>query len=418
MAQVLPNWLDAFIASELNGVFKWQANRDQNIKKDPGDRYEDDGSNFRSHVTTPTLTPANKLQIIKVVSISDLVKVILSDGSTSIKATLSRSALDVLEADLGGPIDLDTKGDVISLVSATVLSTPYGTSDSFVTLTVSELVYHFTWRKLYGQPEPVEQRDNLHALIKQMTTIRQQQYAPQVESDSGSSEPEESADEVAPADRPSSRRGTLPSRLERSAQRLQHSSPVAPQSQTRDVVVTQAPLVRRRPKSGATLAKEGYEIEGGLNLARPAEPLVGTYERAAGRVDRVQAAAGPVAVGNNNLLRLLQKTKHSNPEYVVSAGSAAIQDGAQPRMQNQPTRQPAPVVVADPVTIQDGALPRKRKQPFASPAAASKRPTVELNRVSAVVAQASSPATAAEVVQKHIPILICGSLAIARHDAR
>ena len=159
MAKSLQPWLGAFIQKELAAVVEWrnQIQRAPKVKQDPDSRFNDDGSNFRSTVDSPPLTVDCKAQILKVLSTAGSPTVLLSDGTTSVRAKLSDNAVQTLEDELEEKLSLEMKGDVVSLFAVKVASTPYGPTEGHVQLEIDELQYQYHLRKTIGNPTPTEQ---------------------------------------------------------------------------------------------------------------------------------------------------------------------------------------------------------------------------------------------------------------------
>ena len=67
----LDNWLGPLIENEVDAVMSWS--KRSGVKTEPGvkpeldvERFSDDGSNFRSVVTSPPVDTASKVQLVKV----------------------------------------------------------------------------------------------------------------------------------------------------------------------------------------------------------------------------------------------------------------------------------------------------------------------------------------------------------------
>ena len=303
-------WLGQFIEDEVRSVIEWKKHIQSNpqVKRDPDERFSDDGSNFRSGIVSSTLPNDANVQISKVLSIHDPVTVLVSDGFTRVKARLSMAAVATLEAESGEQIGMEMRGDVFSIRGATVISTPYGPSEGFVQLAIDGLDYLYHLRKDIGRPTTIEQRPRMKQLIEAITELRLQQY--------GSAHDKPSAHQNEPEPIPAAPRddereqesdydtlGSQPLLLPKSSPPVSFQVQQSPSSQL--ALATQVPV--RKKAKGPNLAKDGFEMEAGLNLDRPtgagfvnASRRVPSHER-----DRPPAIAGNTA----HLLSLLGKRK-------------------------------------------------------------------------------------------------------------
>lgn len=93
----------------------------------------------------------------------------MSDGHTKIQARLTNNVVDILEAELEGKLERNT-GDVIALKQFVVVITCTGSEHEWVQLTVEEIEYLYHRRKNLGQPTPIEQQDNIRALVLDSVT--------------------------------------------------------------------------------------------------------------------------------------------------------------------------------------------------------------------------------------------------------
>lgn len=294
MAKSLRECLGPFITSELQAVIAWKESLKpgSQVKRDPDERFSDDGSNFRSAAGSPPLSPDFKVQLLEVVSSDDAAIMLLSDGLHSIRATLSGDALTTLEAEIEDELNPDTKGDVLALQAVTVISTPYGLADGRVQLYVESLQYQYHLRKPLGQPTPIEQHEKVSGLLEQIKSIRTRQYA--------DGEAEEN-DEVASQD-PGSGEGREASQSPKGltdgivASRA-FESQTTPQSQLPHAAVKT--LSRLRP--GPTLTKEGFEVEAGVNLARPSAAGLGATARRKQPVQNAKDVALVSLLGSKNV---------------------------------------------------------------------------------------------------------------------
>jgi len=353
MATSLQDWLGPLVESELAAVLRWNDSR--GIKREPGteheyedeERFADDGSNFLSTIGSPPLTAeSNKLQIVKVLALDFAAIVLLSDGFTSIRATLSVNALAALESELDEKLSLEMKGDVICLEEVTVTSTPYGTSDGFVQLRIKSLEYQYSLRKTPKDSVPIEQRGEVVKLLKQITEHRSRpkhyQEDEVVIKKEQPAEPTTSPKQLGDgashdvhgiADRgPDSRIRTLPepgdgaslvvrddADISQTPQRLHDSQPrsspkTRPASLRRGSFSTQ--ISGRKNQRGPTLGADGFETQMAINLARPTTARMGTevtsYQP---RVARQHAA---VSTDTSRLLGLMMGKEKAQPSRSTS----------------------------------------------------------------------------------------------------
>ncbi|KAI6876007.1 hypothetical protein KC338_g635 [Hortaea werneckii] len=296
MAKSLRPWLGDLVEGELNAVIEWHkaTQNAPKIKRDPDSRFHDDGSNFRSSVQSPPLTLDSTVQIIEVVCLSPSTLLLLSDGNVSVKAKLSDTAVSVIEDELEEPLSTDMKGDVISVTSINVVSTPYGPADGCLQLEVENLQYLYHLRKTVGTPDAIGQRQNVSALLEVIRTIRANQYTdglprnvpsqrprsrensvvPQSQALVGSSHSDTGAPEAHPDEG-----GSQPGNLSISSTETQ-TSPAIPSLQTQQGFATQAKVALKKARRAPSLGKEGYEMAGGVNLAKPLGPALGIDKNA------------------------------------------------------------------------------------------------------------------------------------------
>ncbi|RMY56960.1 hypothetical protein D0863_12798 [Hortaea werneckii] len=296
MAKSLRPWLGDLVEGELNAVIEWHkaTQNAPKIKRDPDSRFHDDGSNFRSSVQSPPLTLDSTVQIIEVVCLSPSTLLLLSDGNVSVKAKLSDTAVSVIEDELEEPLSTDMKGDVISVTSINVVSTPYGPADGCLQLEVENLQYLYHLRKTVGTPDAIGQRQNVSALLEVIRTIRANQYTdglprnvpsqrprsrensvvPQSQALVGSSHSDTGAPEAHPDEG-----GSQPGNLSIPSTETQ-TSPAIPSLQTQQGFATQAKVALKKARRAPSLGKEGYEMAGGVNLAKPLGPALGIDKNA------------------------------------------------------------------------------------------------------------------------------------------
>ncbi|KAK0935258.1 hypothetical protein LTR29_013202 [Friedmanniomyces endolithicus] len=238
MAQSITEWLQAFVVAELEAVLAehGRSKKTGTLIHELDDRFSDDKSNFRSTVSSPQLTGDYRLQILSVSPSGNPPALQLTDGFCTIRATLSESARSTLESEIEGA---DPTGDVFSLKGVTVVSTPWGMPEGHVQLTINDLQYHYHLRKKPKQCQPIEETPKVGRLLLEMMSIRNAQI-----DDTGGSQSEHQSQ---PKESVTPSRGTL--RAE------PHTS------------IARSAASKKRPMP--SLANEGFEVEGGVNLAKP-----------------------------------------------------------------------------------------------------------------------------------------------------
>ncbi|KAI7237078.1 hypothetical protein KC330_g3312 [Hortaea werneckii] len=296
MAKSLQPWLGDLVEGELNAVIEWHkaTQNAPKIKRDPDSRFHDDGSNFRSAVQSPPLTLDSKVQILEVICLSPSPIMLLSDGNVSVKAKLSETAVSVIEDELEEPLSTDMKGDVISINSINVVSTPYGPADGCLQLEVENLQYLYHLRKTVGTPDAIGQRQNVSTLLEEIRAIRAQQYTDGSPTDALSKHPRSRQTSVVPQSQAAAgsahydtgapeaqldEGGSQPGSLSNSSTKTQ-TSPTIHSLQTQQGFATQAKAPLKKARKGPSLGKEGYEMADGVNLAKPMGPALGIDKNA------------------------------------------------------------------------------------------------------------------------------------------
>lgn len=261
--QPIEPWIAELVWAELAAVITWSQNRSgRPNSSSPDSRFSDDGSNFRSAVELPQ-TSQDMVQLIKVLSVKGTPTVLLSDGHSKIKARLSKNAVATLEAEIEETFSFDVVGDVFRLKTFTVVSTPFGPSDSFIQFSVDSIEYEHHLRKITGQPTAIADHDDIRLLLDDITRLRcpQPALADRLDDDG----------EGAQASR---RRETSESGNQRIAKSFAHpngSNLHVPQTQVNGLAEQSRRLSKKRPLA-ATLEDDGFQLEAGVNLDRPLQP--------------------------------------------------------------------------------------------------------------------------------------------------
>ena len=270
MAKGLQEWLAAFIATELQAVIDWHSSG-AGLESQPDSRFSDDGSNFRGFVSSPPLSLETKLQLTEILAHDHTALVTLSDGAHSVRASLSKDAIAVLQSEIEEKLGPQTTGDVFAVTAATVTSTPYGGEEGWIQLQIDDIQYAHHLRKTAGNPVPVTQHERVASLLEHITKLRQKQYG--------------DADEV--DEEPSS---------QLAASQVNGTSIVPSQT-----FATQAPAIRKKKSAAPSLMREGFEVNPGINLNRPTVASYATSKR----LVPANGQAGPSTTKSARLLGLL-----------------------------------------------------------------------------------------------------------------
>lgn len=209
------------------------------------------------------------MQLIEVLGAPSLsgVQVVLSDGHTELKARLSSSVVDILEAELDEKLGPETTNDVFRLRRFTVCFTAVGPEDEWIQLTVDEIEYLYHRRRNIGQPTPVEQDSSIRLLItdRLASLIGYVSEAKDFGHDLQSQGPGSDAESVSVD--------------------VQRSSPPPTQSSRplQRPLRKAAAVLRKESQPKHTLESDGFEIRSGVNLQGPVQPsrvdLLGLLKR-------------------------------------------------------------------------------------------------------------------------------------------
>ncbi|KAK5110298.1 hypothetical protein LTR62_006151 [Meristemomyces frigidus] len=327
MAKPLLEWLAEFVAQELEAVLNWHriSQVNKNIKPDPDSRFSDDSSNFRSTFDSASHTHLgdSKLQLLEVVSLDKPAKILISDGACQIRASLSATARNALEAGLEEPLDLAVKNDVLSLTKATLVSTPYGPPDLRVQLVIEDLQYQYHLRKPCGSPCPIHQHELIKPFMTKIHDTRAFYYAEEIEDDDDGNAPEQESQAL---------------HTQANIGRTHQFDTQAPQTQASieksQQFATQAHV--RKRSALPDLERDGLMIEAGVNLSLPVRA---THQAPASK--RKLATFTPT--NGSDLLSLMDGSR------VVTE---AVHDG-----HPTTTLPPADVPVSEPESVESPAKP-------------------------------------------------------------
>ncbi|KAK5172031.1 uncharacterized protein LTR77_003668 [Saxophila tyrrhenica] len=273
MAQQV-DWLGPFIEQELQAVVKWKRSRQNNTKSSTEKtRFSDDGSNFYSDAEAEQLPEDAKVQVLKMLTKDDVVIVLVSDGFTVVKALLSQDAVAILQDEIDDEVNEDTKGDVLAIREATVVSTPLGPPEGFIHLRIESVKYCHHLRKLHKTARAVEQVEAVRRLIDgDLTDVVNRQYAI---NEGTADEPYDLTndeattggnDDVQTATRAARQALTPSQQSSRASQVLLARQSTSPSQGSKGAVATQ---ISYKKPTGPNLRTDGLQMENGVNLQRP-----------------------------------------------------------------------------------------------------------------------------------------------------
>nr|POE77772.1 hypothetical protein CFP56_09415 [Quercus suber] len=320
MAPRITPWLGELVADELRAVLQWKTL----VKQEPDaehvrqERFSDDGSNFRSNVTSPPLGDENKLQIMNVVSTDKLSFVVVSDGVTQMRAFLNDYTVTVLEEEMGSSLAPGMQGDLLIIREMTIISTPWGSEDGYIQINIDEIEYAGHLRKAIGQPRPIEQRPDIESLIIEIGDFRRKQNA---SDDTSPGKPSPGRTRLSDTATPASQ-GWVPNVTnnrfaEQSLKRprSRSASPIAlTQVQRQGQVATQNIVRGKMQPITASLGIDGFEIDSGLNLSGPRQSTVASI---------LSSTSSPKKAHLFSLLKNVTGTKSDKEEPKVKPATAS-----------------------------------------------------------------------------------------------
>lgn len=210
----------------------------------------------------------------------------VSDGNVLLKARLSPSVVDVLEAELDGPLEKNT-GDVFRLLHFVVVTTCIGPKDDWIQLTIEEIEYSYNRRKNVGQPAPITLdidirnlvTDGVTALISSRPEIAEEEEEEEEETEVLRSQQKQREDVPVALQNNAEDAEDLQSQdiqREGASIAVHRSSPPTvagsqqPQSRLGLMGRATAETSHKRPRlQGPTLQNDGFEVQSGVNLQRP-----------------------------------------------------------------------------------------------------------------------------------------------------
>lgn len=170
---------------------------------------------------------------------------VVTDGTTNATALIAKTAANQLREATGLSLAPDewSTGDLIDVLESEVVMLPD------FELVIVQLEYQWTWRKRIGQPSPLQDRAGFKKLLADIEEVRD-------------------IDPIERPVRPTPRAAPPPTS---SSPAPPSASKQSPQPQSQIVPATQpaAATPLRRRHHVPTLAEDGFEMETGVNLARP-----------------------------------------------------------------------------------------------------------------------------------------------------
>lgn len=190
MASAITPWLWPGIERELRQTLEWQGGAPGSTPAGKVPKYEDDFSNLRVQSTQLK----HRVQILKVKLVSVLwithaeglqfltfenpIKVILSDKSISIPATIASEAALAFEKKYWKRITEGTRGCVIQLLQFEIVVTHLGEPSEQLTLLVQEFKHLGSdGSGTFGEPQPISGKGSLRILLAELTGFRNREAA-------------------------------------------------------------------------------------------------------------------------------------------------------------------------------------------------------------------------------------------------
>lgn len=315
MAYKPVDWLGPLIEDDVRDTISWykRTGLHPRVKRDPHERFEDDGSNLRSEVDSPPLSDEQRVQIIKVHSTEDPA-IVISDGFTSVKARLSTAALASLVAEIGGPLDLETKGDILGIRRCIIISTPYGPTEGRVQLLIEDIKYHHHLRKIAGVHTLAGERPGVAELMREVMRIRHPEPAKEaVAKNAATAMHSAGAAHGSPCrvseyfETQAEPQAEPQSPASQASMALASSPPAAVSQAALPISTTASQMVTRRRKAAPSMARDGVEMAVGVNLERPVAAIPSRFASKAA----TGLPAKPAAISDSsaNLLSVLGKRK-------------------------------------------------------------------------------------------------------------
>ena len=331
---------------------------------------------------SPPLSDEHAVQIVKVLSIEDPL-LLVSDGFTNVKARLATRAITTLEAEIGDPIDLATKGDVFAVRRSTVVSTPYGPTEGHVQLVIDEIDYRFHLRKIVGVGEPIGERPEISRLLSEVMRIRHPEPAglPSGATHTQNVRPSRRSDQFETQAQPQSP-------VSQASIRVASSPPLPVSQPPQTQPATLSPIRRRHPVP--SMAQDGVEMVAGVNLERPVAAIPSRFARKSPPPGPTKPAA--ISKASADLLSVLGKRKAEQDLQTEPVdGSSTVS--------NPGPLSASPRPAAYPDTI--GAMDTTNNEPLLSIAQAEAGAALSEN--GAVPATMSSKATGNPYWRRRIP---------------
>ncbi|MCJ1245222.1 hypothetical protein MMC30_002424 [Trapelia coarctata] len=169
MANAIRPWLWPGIERELRQTLEWKGGAPGFTPAGSFPKYEDDLSNLRVQSTQLK----HNVQILKFLTFEDPLKVVLSDKSISIPATLASAAVLAFKKKYRKRITEGTQGGVIQLLQFEIVVTHLGEPSEQLTLLVQEFKHLGSdGSGTFGDPQPITEKGSLRVLLDELTEFR------------------------------------------------------------------------------------------------------------------------------------------------------------------------------------------------------------------------------------------------------
>ncbi|KAF2863407.1 hypothetical protein K470DRAFT_255111 [Piedraia hortae CBS 480.64] len=163
-------WIASLLTTEIAAVYAWQDNGRRSRPSDS--RFSFDGTAFKSEVQRSQVEEDYRAQLIKVVSATAPVKIMVSDGDASITAVLSPEAVKQLEEGLDEEVSQNIKNDIISVRNLSVISRIDGPSEDRFQIRIETLKYRKLVRATVGSPRHIHEFSFTQGLLRLVKAAR------------------------------------------------------------------------------------------------------------------------------------------------------------------------------------------------------------------------------------------------------
>ncbi len=316
-------WLIPCIEKELHAIIAWKKGALRN-STDPTRRMTHDGSNFRSKLSSAHLPQYPRVQVTKVLSCEEEVKVLVTDSHVQLRASLSQDVKSVLEEEIGDAITLDATGDVITVLEMDIVSTPLGPIEGYFRINIKHAKYEFHRRKVLPNVQPIEDVSSLSALVDEgLRPLQEQQFA----ADLDPGVVDLTSDDTISGAADSAAQRMKQTLQTRGAVKISQRSTTEPRQHTQMQNMIASQISLGSQLKNPSLTSDGFEIESGVNLHRPKSAMSQNATR--GLQLRTIGAPLPDDSKTKRLLGLMQQGR------VIEGAAKTPQTTPQPRPLSQ-----------------------------------------------------------------------------------